>query len=87
VNCLLSSYDLRLSEFSASSSNPAAADEMLGKISLVTWRGMLTKLMCAVYEADNVEQGRRGDGWEMNAMVVDVRRFFFSAEDFALESA
>lgn len=65
----------RLSEFARSNSHSTAADEMLGKISVITWRGMLTKLMLAVYEADNVEQGRRGDGWEMNAMVVDVCPF------------
>jgi len=51
----------------------AAADDLLGKISVITWRGMMTKLMLAVYEVDNVATGRRGDGWEMNAMVVDVR--------------
>ncbi|GAA5839329.1 hypothetical protein JCM9279_005907 [Rhodotorula babjevae] len=49
----------------------AAADDLLGKISVITWRGMMTKLMLAVYEVDNLASGRRGDGWEMNAMVVD----------------
>ncbi|GAA6009996.1 hypothetical protein JCM10207_007511 [Rhodosporidiobolus poonsookiae] len=60
-----------LSEFAKTDANPPAATDLLGKTSLVTWRGMLTKLMLAVYEAENVAQGRRGDGWEMNAMLVD----------------
>ncbi|GAA5889479.1 hypothetical protein JCM6882_007046 [Rhodosporidiobolus microsporus] len=60
-----------LSEFARSDPNPPAAADLLSKISLVTWRGMLTKLMVAVYECESVSQGRRGDGWEMNAMVVD----------------
>ncbi|GAA5922870.1 hypothetical protein JCM3775_006164 [Rhodotorula graminis] len=55
----------------ASKQPSTAADELLGKISVITWRGMMTKLMLAVYEVDNVASGRRGDGWEMNAMVVD----------------
>lgn len=33
----------------------------------------MTKLMLAVYEAENAAMGRRVDGWEMNAMVLDVR--------------
>ncbi|GAA5864828.1 hypothetical protein JCM8547_009244 [Rhodosporidiobolus lusitaniae] len=57
-----------LSEFARTDPNAAS---VLGKTSLITWRGMITKLMLAVYEADNVSQGRRGDGWEMNAMLVD----------------
>ncbi|GAA5933211.1 hypothetical protein JCM10213_001222 [Rhodosporidiobolus nylandii] len=60
-----------LSEFAKNDARPPAAAELLSKISVVTWRGMLTKLMLAVYEVDSVDQGRRGDGWEMNAMVVD----------------
>ncbi|GAA5908067.1 hypothetical protein JCM8208_003677 [Rhodotorula glutinis] len=55
----------------ASKQPSAAADDLLGKTSVITWRGMMTKLMLAVYEVDNVASGRRGDGWEMNAMVVD----------------
>lgn len=61
-----------LSSWARKNAGPAA-DDLLGKISVITWRGMLTKLMLAVYEADNVANGRRADGWEMNAMVVDVR--------------
>jgi hypothetical protein len=32
---------------------------------------VMTKLMLAVYEAEGASRGR-ADGWEMNAMVVDV---------------
>ncbi|BGP25699.1 decapping endonuclease targeting mRNA [Rhodotorula toruloides] len=46
-------------------------DDVLSKVSVITWRGMMTKLMLAVYEADNAAKGRRVDGWEMNAMVLD----------------
>ncbi|GAA5987321.1 hypothetical protein JCM10908_001908 [Rhodotorula pacifica] len=50
----------------------AAVDSLLAKTALITWRGMLTKLMLAVYECENVATlGRRADGWEMNAMLVD----------------
>ncbi|GAA5822437.1 hypothetical protein JCM3770_000270 [Rhodotorula araucariae] len=59
-----------LSTWAAKQPTPAA-DDLLGKISVITWRGMMTKLMLAVYEVDNAASGRRGDGWEMNAMVVD----------------
>ncbi|GJN90006.1 hypothetical protein Rhopal_003001-T1 [Rhodotorula paludigena] len=59
-----------LSSWARKNAGPAA-DDLLSKISVITWRGMLTKLMLAVYEADNVANGRRADGWEMNAMVVD----------------
>ncbi|GAA5884751.1 hypothetical protein JCM16303_005259 [Sporobolomyces ruberrimus] len=48
-----------------------AVDEMLGKIAVITWRGMITKLMLAVYETENASRGMRADGWEMNAMLVD----------------
>ncbi|KAK4335761.1 Decapping nuclease, partial [Rhodotorula toruloides] len=47
------------------------ADDVLCKVSVITWRGMMTKLMLAVYEAENAAMGRRVDGWEMNAMVLD----------------
>ncbi|BGP33246.1 decapping endonuclease targeting mRNA [Rhodotorula toruloides] len=47
------------------------ADDVLSKVSVITWRGMMTKLMLAVYEAENAAKGRRVDGWEMNAMVLD----------------
>lgn len=43
----------------------------MGKSTVITWRGMMTKLMLAVYEAEGASRGR-ADGWEMNAMVVDV---------------
>ncbi|TNY24309.1 RAI1-domain-containing protein [Rhodotorula diobovata] len=59
-----------LSTWAAKQPQPAA-DDLLGKIAVMTWRGMLTKLMLAVHEVDNLASGRRGDGWEMNAMVVD----------------
>jgi len=32
----------------------------------------MTKLMLAVYEMENVSRGMRADGWEMNAMLIDV---------------
>ncbi|GAA6028825.1 hypothetical protein JCM8097_007413 [Rhodosporidiobolus ruineniae] len=60
-----------LSNFAATNPNPPAAADLLSKLNAVTWRGMLTKLMLGVYETENVAQGRRGDGWEMNAMLVD----------------
>ncbi|GAA5867011.1 hypothetical protein JCM3774_003755 [Rhodotorula dairenensis] len=47
------------------------ADTLLAKTKLITWRGMLTKLLLAVYESENVANGRRADGWDMNAMLVD----------------
>jgi len=53
-----------------------AADEILGKIAVITWRGMMTKLMLAVYEMENVSRGMRADGWEMNAMLIDVSSSF-----------
>ncbi|BGP41226.1 decapping endonuclease targeting mRNA [Rhodotorula kratochvilovae] len=59
-----------LSTWAAKQPTPAA-DDLLGKISVITWRGMMTKLMLAVYEVDNAASARRGDGWEMNAMIVD----------------
>ncbi|GAA5920289.1 hypothetical protein JCM1841_003025 [Sporobolomyces salmonicolor] len=55
----------------AESDPTGAADELLGKISVITWRGMMTKLMLAVYETESASRGARADGWEMNAMVVD----------------
>ncbi|GAA5991864.1 hypothetical protein JCM5350_002731 [Sporobolomyces pararoseus] len=48
-----------------------AVDQMLGKIAVITWRGMMTKLMLAVYEVENASRGMRADGWEMNAMLID----------------
>lgn len=61
----------RLSHYDENDPSGAAAD-LLGKIQVVTWRGMMTKLMLAVYEVEGASRGR-ADGWQMNAMVVDVR--------------
>ncbi|GAA5948851.1 hypothetical protein JCM3765_003926 [Sporobolomyces pararoseus] len=55
----------------AESDPTGAVDEMLGKIAVITWRGMMTKLMLAVYEMENASKGMRADGWEMNAMLID----------------
>lgn len=57
----------------AARDSTGGADDVLSKVSVITWRGMMTKLMLAVYEAENAAKGRRVDGWEMNAMVLDVR--------------
>ena len=62
----------------ASTDSTGAADAQLAKTAVITWRGMLTKLLLAVYEADNVNNGRRADGWDMNAMLVDVSRTGYS---------
>ncbi|GAA5926765.1 uncharacterized protein JCM15063_000364 [Sporobolomyces koalae] len=48
-----------------------AADRILGKVAVITWRGMMTKLMLAMYEAESASKGMRADGWEMNAMLID----------------
>lgn len=56
----------------ASKDSTGAADAQLAKTAVITWRGMLTKLLLAVYEADNLNNGKRADGWDMNAMLVDV---------------
>lgn len=70
------------------------ASELLEKTSVITWRGsecarvarmteadsgtaVMTKLMLAVYEVEGASRGR-ADGWEMNAMVIDVRSSFSS---------
>ncbi|CDR39788.1 RHTO0S04e09472g1_1 [Rhodotorula toruloides] len=55
----------------AARDSTGGADDVLSKVSVITWRGMMTKLMLAVYEAENAAKGRRVDGWEMNAMVLD----------------
>ena len=39
------------------------ADDTLRRVGLITWRGMATKLMTALYETR--------EGWEMQAMVLD----------------
>ena len=39
------------------------ADDTLRRVGLVTWRGMATKLMSALYEDR--------EGWQMQAMVLD----------------
>lgn len=38
----------------------------------VTWRGMVTKLMLAVYDTEQAIQRRRTESWEMNVMLIDV---------------
>ncbi|GAA5843549.1 hypothetical protein JCM5353_005452 [Sporobolomyces roseus] len=65
--------DSLLDTLSASAENDptGAADELLGKIAVITWRGMMTKLMLAVYEMEDFSRGMRADGWEMNAMLID----------------
>ncbi len=37
--------------------------EHLRKTAVLTWRGMLTKIMTCIYE--------ESEGWEMNAMMLD----------------
>ncbi|BGP56353.1 decapping endonuclease targeting mRNA [Rhodotorula sphaerocarpa] len=78
LDALLESLDVWAGEHdTASNGNPvqgpssSAARDLLAKTGLITWRGMLTKLMLAVYECENVANGRRADGWEMNAMLVE----------------
>lgn len=44
----------------------------MSKIKLITWRGMMTKLLLAVYEVDSAARGNRADGFQMNAMVLGV---------------
>ena len=39
------------------------ADDTLRRVGLITWRGMATKLMSALYEDR--------EGWEMQAMVLN----------------
>lgn len=46
-------------------------------IGLITWRGMLSKLLLAAYEVETAQRndlGRPSDPWEVNAMLVDVRK-------------
>ncbi|ORY84632.1 RAI1 like PD-XK nuclease-domain-containing protein [Leucosporidium creatinivorum] len=52
--------------------------QILLKNNVYTWRGMMTKLLLAVYEVENTALsqlggggGRGGEGWEMNGMVLD----------------
>lgn len=51
-----------------------ATDDLLSKITVFTWRGMMTKLLLAVYEVESAATrgGGRAEGWEMNAMMLDV---------------
>ncbi|KAK4701024.1 RAT1-interacting protein, partial [Phenoliferia sp. Uapishka_3] len=58
-----------LAEYEQEDESGAAA-ELLGKVNVITWRGMMTKLMLAVYEVEGASQGR-ADGWELNAMMID----------------
>lgn len=56
--------------------DPTSATEgILTKNNVYTWRGMMTKLLLAVYEVESAANrggGGRAEGWEMNAMVLDV---------------
>jgi RAT1-interacting protein len=47
-----------------------ASDSILLRASLITWRGMATRLCKAAFAA------RADDGWEMNAMMVDGVLYF-----------
>jgi hypothetical protein len=40
----------------------AQADHLIRRTSLITWRGMMTKLLTAIYESE---------GWEMDGMILD----------------
>jgi RAT1-interacting protein len=40
----------------------AQADHLIRRTSLITWRGMMTKLLTTIYE---------NEGWEMDGMVLD----------------
>ncbi|SGZ12437.1 BQ5605_C028g10505 [Microbotryum silenes-dioicae] len=58
-------------------SDPAgAAGEMLDKVNIITWRGMITKLLLAVYEVEAAHNDAansrrtRAEGWEMNVMLL-----------------
>ncbi|GAA6061531.1 hypothetical protein JCM10212_004521 [Sporobolomyces blumeae] len=59
----------------AASDPTGAVDDMLDKVAVITWRGMMTKLMLAVYEAEAAASragaSQRAEGWEMNAMLVE----------------
>lgn len=47
----------------------SAFDARLSATRLITWRGMLTRILASVYETPN------SDGWEMNAMYLDNTLF------------
>ncbi|SCZ95270.1 BZ3500_MvSof-1268-A1-R1_Chr11-2g03396 [Microbotryum saponariae] len=55
-----------------------AAGEMLDKVNIITWRGMITKLLLAVYEVEAAHNDAansrrtRAEGWEMNLMLLGV---------------
>ncbi|KAI5475564.1 RAI1-like domain containing protein [Pseudohyphozyma bogoriensis] len=69
LNTLQSWVTSAPSTSTSATTNPSL--DVIQRASIITWRGMLTKLMLAVYELENKVQGRRADGWEMNAMIVD----------------
>jgi RAT1-interacting protein len=50
-----------------------AASDLMSKTKLITWRGMMTKLLLAVYEVEGASRGTRADSFQMTAMVLDVR--------------
>lgn len=53
----------------------SSARETVAKTTVISWRGMLSKLLLAVYDVESSNAGGRGrkaDGWELNGMVLDV---------------
>lgn len=49
------------------------AGDLVDRANVITWRGMMSKLLLAVYEVESASnRGGRADGWEMNGMVIDV---------------
>jgi hypothetical protein len=51
-----------------------ATGDLVDKANLLTWRGMMSKLLLSCYDVESARQprGGRSNPWEMNAMVVDV---------------
>ncbi|KAK4054989.1 decapping endonuclease targeting mRNA [Microbotryomycetes sp. JL221] len=52
------------------------ATDCLLRNKILTWRGMMTKLMLSSYQVTELNRDRRGQqqddkGWEMNAMMID----------------
>lgn len=43
--------------------NSSAMFDLLRRTAVVSWRGMLTKIMTSIYESH--------EGWEMNAMMLN----------------
>ncbi|SCV73445.1 BQ2448_7371 [Microbotryum intermedium] len=59
-----------------------AAAEMLDKVNIITWRGMITKLLLAVYQVQEAHtdathsKRTRAEGWEMNVMLMAGTLYF-----------